>query len=301
MTRQVIALWWANRPLATKGLVVAAVPLLIFLGSVAALYAISRMEARAEQDVRLTIAIQNDVNEVHALLAEASSGARRYLLTAEPRFLEPYERAEVLVPQVNARLRSAVRDAEAASHAVQADQASIQQILRARRHLLALIVKVLDIARIEAGKLGLSIAPISIETIIAEAIGLSLPEAESRGIKIGSKAGNLAPVAADARRLLQVLLNLLSNAIKYNRHGGMVAVRARNAGGRVRVEVIDSGIGIEPGQAGQLFQPFTRLAAGAARTEGTGLGLSLSRALVEAMGGEIGYLPRDDGRGGACF
>lgn len=66
-----ISTWWANRPLATKGLVVVAVPLLIFLGSVAALYAISRMESRAEQDVRLTIAIQNDVNEVHALLAEA--------------------------------------------------------------------------------------------------------------------------------------------------------------------------------------------------------------------------------------
>ncbi len=63
--------WWANRPLATKGLVVVAVPLLIFLGSVAALYTISRMESRAGQDVRLTIAIQNDVNEVHALLAEA--------------------------------------------------------------------------------------------------------------------------------------------------------------------------------------------------------------------------------------
>ncbi len=115
VTSPMIARWWANRRLATKGLVVVAVPLLIFLGSVAALYAISRMEARAEQDVRLTIAIQNDVNEVHALLAEASSGVRGYLLTGEPRFLEPHERAETLVPQVIARLRGAIRDAEAAT------------------------------------------------------------------------------------------------------------------------------------------------------------------------------------------
>ncbi|ANK14156.1 ATP-binding protein [Erythrobacter neustonensis] len=628
MTSPVTARWWANRPLATKGLVVVAVPLLIFLGSVAALYAISRMEARAEQDVRLTIAIQNDVNEVHALLAEASSGVRGFLLTGEPRFLEPFERAEVLVPQVTARLRGAIRDAEAAtrlarietlagqkreglalllttrartgpdvvgdpaiaaglaankqvldalrgeiegmqarerellaarqdrltavrqngliatglltlaglvgslfavflfssgivrrvqrlegdavllsqgaaldqrsaegdeigslagrmveasrllrareqalrdgeerfrlviegvrdygifaldpdgqvvswntgaqrikgwtgdealgqhfsvfypgddarersmrnladavrdgrtedegwrvrkdgsrfwanvvitalhdetgtlrgfskvtrditerrraqealelarqeaeqasaakslflsrmshelrtplnailgfaqlleldrSHAGQPDDASIQQILRAGRHLLALIDEVLDIARIEAGKLGLSIAPTSLETIIAEAIGLSLPEAESRHITISSRSGELPPVAADPRRLLQVLLNLLSNAIKYNHHGGLVTVAAQADEGRMRVEVIDSGIGIEPEQAGQLFQPFTRLAAGAARTEGTGLGLSLSRALVEAMDGEIGYMPRADGHGGACF
>ncbi|HEY6964367.1 MAG TPA: CHASE3 domain-containing protein, partial [Erythrobacter sp.] len=107
--------WWANRPLATKGLVVVALPLLIFFGSVAVLLAIGRMEAEAEQDVRLTIAIQTDVNEVHAILAEASSGVRGYLLTGEPRFLEPYERAEETLPQVFARLNASIRDAEAAA------------------------------------------------------------------------------------------------------------------------------------------------------------------------------------------
>lgn len=628
VTNSHIARWWANRPLASKGLVVVAVPLLIFLGSVAALYAISRLEARAEQDVRLTIAIQNDVNEVHALLAEASSGVRGYLLTGEPRFLEPYDRTETLVPQVIARLRGAIRDPEAATrlarleilagqkreglarllaartgtgsdgaggsaiaaglavnkevldavrgeiegmqtrerkllaarqdrltavrrngliatglltlaglvgslfavflfssgivrrvqrlesdavmlaqgealdernaegdeigslasrmreascllraresalregeerfrlviegvrdygifaldrdgHVVswnsgaqrikgwtgeealgrhfsifypgedasersmrnladamrdgrtedegwrvrkdgsqfwanvvitalhddtgalrgfskvtrditerrraqealelarqdaeqasaakslflsrmshelrtplnailgfaqllelertdagQTDHAGIKQILHAGRHLLALIDEVLDIARIEAGKLALSIAPTSLETILAEAIGLSLPEAEARRITISSAGDSLSPVAADPRRLLQVLLNLLSNAIKYNHHGGTVIITARDVAGRVRVEVTDSGIGIEPAQAGQLFQPFTRLAEGAARTEGTGLGLSLSRALIEAMEGEIGYMPRAGSGGGTCF
>ena len=620
--------WWANRPLATKGLVVVTVPLLIFLGSVAALYAISRTEARAEQDVRLTIAIQNDVNEVHALLAEASSGVRGYLLTGEPRFLEPYDRAEALVPQVTRRLRGSIRDAEAAmrlsriealaarkreglsqllaareggrpaaadmgpiarglaenkrvldalrdeiegmqarerellaarldrldrvrrdglvatavltiaglggslfavflfssgivrrvqrlerdavrlaqgeallprrvgrdeigllaermieasqllrareqalregeerfrlviegvrdygifaldpdGHVVswnagaerikgwtgdevlgrhfsvfypgadagersmrnladavrdgrvedegwrvrkdgtrfwanvvitalydetgaprgfskvtrditerrraqealelarqEAERASaakslflsrmshelrtplnailgfaqlleleradlartewssIEQILRAGRHLLSLIDEVLDIARIEAGKLGLAIAPVALDAVIAEAVGLSLPEAETRGIRVTHGIAALPPVAADQRRLLQVLLNLLSNAIKYNREGGSVAISAERVGGRIRVAFEDTGIGVDPDQASELFQPFTRLAAGAMRSEGTGLGLSLSRALIEAMGGAIGYAPRADGAEGACF
>lgn len=628
MMSRAISVWWANRPLATKGLVVVAVPLLIFLGSVAALYTISRLEARAEQDVRLTIAIQNDVNEVHALLAEASSGVRGYLLTGEPRFLEPYQRAERMVPQVTDRLRASVRDTEAAARLVRiealagqkrdgltlllaardrtgadivgdptiaaglaankqvldslraeiegmqererellaarqdrldavrrngliatgaltlaglvgslfavflfssgivarvqrlesdairlaqgealeergagrdeigllaermieasrllrareqalregeerfrlviegvrdygifaldtqghvvswntgaerikgwtgeevlgrhfsvfypggdarersmrnladavregrtedegwrvrkdgtrfwanvvitalhdeagalrgfskvtrditerrraqealelarqdaerasaakslflsrmshelrtplnailgfaqlleldrtpaetTDQANIGQILRAGRHLLALIDEVLDIARIEAGKLGLAIAPVSVGAIVAEAVGLSLPEAESRRIALVERIGALPPVAADQRRLLQVLLNLLSNAIKYNYEGGEVLITARINDGGVRIAVTDTGIGVEADQAGELFQPFTRLAAGIARSEGTGLGLSLSRALVEAMDGRIGYEPRGDGRAGACF
>lgn len=620
--------WWANRPLATKGLVVVAVPLLIFLGSVAALYAISRMEARAEQDVRLTIAIQNDVNQVHALLAEASSGVRGYLLTGELRFLEAYERSEELVPQVTQRLKRSVRDSEAAAHlsriealasqkreglallldarqrtgadivgdpriaeglannkqvldalrreiegmqererellstrqdrlnqvringlvmtglltlaglvgslfavflfssgivrrvqrletdavrlaqgealdereagrdeigllavrmseasqllrareqalregeerfrlviegvrdygifaldpqgyvvswntgaerikgwtseevlgrhfstfypredahersmrnladAVRegrtedegwrvrkdgtlfwanvvitalrdeggdlrgfskvtrditerrraqealelarqeaeqastaksvflsrmshelrtplnailgfaqlleldhaetnkADKASIEQILRAGRHLLSLIDEVLDIARIEAGKLGLDIAPVSIGAAVSEAVGLSLPEADSNEIHIRHNVDQRRPVAADRRRLMQILLNLLSNAIKYNRRGGEVSIKAAVVRDRMRVEFSDTGIGVDPEQIGDLFQPFTRLPAGAARTDGTGLGLSLSRALVEAMGGAIGYTPRADGREGACF
>ncbi len=630
MTGASIAAWWANRSLASKGLVVVAMPLLIFLGSVAVLFAISRAEARAEQDVRLTIAIQTDVNEVHALLAEASSGVRGYLLTNEPRFLEPYDRAEATLPALFARLHTAIRDPEAAarltrievlagqkrdglgelltarrgsggpgqariaeglaankrvldalrneiegmqarerellaarqdrldglrsgallatgvlmlaglggslfavflfssgivrrvqqlerdavllaqgealatppegrdeigllaermgeasallrareqalregeerfrlviegvrdygifaldteghviswntgaqrikgwrgdeimgrhfsvfypgadgrdrsmrnlvdamregrvedegwrvrkdgtqfwanvvitplydeagalrgfskvtrditerrraeealevarqeaetasaakslflsrmSHELRTplnailgfaqlldldrgsgdgaacapDRASIDHILRAGRHLLALIDEVLDIARIEAGKLGLAIAPVMLPGVIEEAIGLSQPQAEARGVTITGDVGGLPLIAADPRRLLQVLLNLLSNAIKYNREGGTVMLRAARVKDKVRIEVIDSGIGIDPEQVGQLFQPFTRLEAGAARSEGTGLGLSLSRALVEAMEGAIGYAPRSDGREGACF
>lgn len=630
MTRARVATWWANRSLARKGLVVVAMPLLIFLSSVAVLFAISRAEAQAEQDVRLTIAIQTDVNEVHALLAEASSGVRGYLLTGEPRFLEPYQRAENTLPALFSRLQTAIRDREAAArltriellaeqkrdglgqllagqqegnsrgqkqiaeglatnkrvldalrdeiegmqererellaarqerldrlrsggllatgilmlaglggslfavflfsngivrrvqqlerdavllaqgeavstlpegrdeigllaermgeasallrareqalregeerfrlviegvrdygifaldtegHVIswntgaqrikgwrgdeimgrhfsvfypgeegrsrsmrnladavrdgraedegwrvrkdgsqfwanvvitalydeagalrgfskvtrditerrRAEEAleiarleaetasaakslflsrmshelrtplnailgfaqlldldggsadplrsasyrdSVDHILRAGRHLLALIDEVLDIARIEAGMPGLTIAPVMLPAVIEEAIGLSRPQAEARSVAINYDLPCLPPIAADQRRLLQVLLNLLSNAIKYNRDGGTVTVRAGQTDKTVRIEVIDSGIGIDPRQVGQLFQPFTRLEAGAARSEGTGLGLSLSRALVEAMDGSIGYDPRSDGREGASF
>lgn len=619
--------WWANRPLASKGIVVVAVPLMIFLGSVAALYAISRIESRAEQDVRLTIAIQNDVNEVHALLAEASNGVRGYLLTGEKRFLEPYQRAEQTVPKVMQRLRRTVRDVKASTRLEQiqalarqkrdgllllltarvragavvgdpaiargladnkrvldalrreigglqarerellaarqdqlnrvrrnglvatgfltlagligslfavflfssgivrrvqrletnavllaqgdalvdhdagrdeigllavrmaeasqllrareqalregeerfrlviegvrdygifaldpqgrviswntgaerikgwraaeilghhfstfypgpdaydrsmgnladavrdgrtedegwrarkdgtlfwanvvitalrdetgalrgfskvtrditerrraqkalelarqeaerastakslflsrmshelrtplnailgfaqlleldnlgqdkTDASSIGQILRAGRHLLALIDDVLDIARIEADKLGLEIVPVDIDAVITEAIGLSLPEADSHEIAIQYQISGHPPVAADRRRLLQVLLNLLSNAIKYNIRGGTVTVTVHVVEKQMRVQIMDTGIGIDPDEAAILFQPFTRLAAGVARSDGTGLGLSLSRAFVEAMDGRIGFTPRCDGKPGACF
>ncbi len=620
--------WWANRRLATKGLVVVALPLLIFLGSLAALFTINRLEARAGEDVRLTIAIQTDVNEVHALLAEASSGVRGYLLTGEARFLEAYARAETRVPEVTQRLRNSIRDAEAAARlarietlserkreglaalfaarqrggaevvadpsiavglgenkqvldslrseidgmqarerellaarqerldrlrrngliatailtvsglvgslfavflfssgivrrvqrlergAVQLAQGealpsfgpahdeigalaermgeasqllrareqalregeerfrlviegvrdygifaldpaghvvswntgaqrikgwrsdeilgrhfsvfypgedswersmrnladavrdgrvedegwrvrkdgthfwanvvitalyddagalrgfskvtrditerrraeealeaarheaetasaakslflsrmshelrtplnailgfaqlleiergpsraperdSVGQILRAGRHLLGLIDEVLDIARIEAGKLALDMAPAALNPVIEEAVGLLLPHATSREVTVLVEPADLPPVLTDRRRLLQVLLNLLNNAIKYNCQGGSVVIKAEQREDRVRVSFTDTGIGIEPDQSVHLFQPFTRLGAAAARSEGTGLGLSLSRALIDAMGGAIGYSPRTDGRAGACF
>lgn len=145
------------------------------------------------------------------------------------------------------------------------DAQSIEQILRAGRHLLALIDEVLDIARIEASKLGLAVVPVPLGPIIAEPVGLSLPEAESRAITITNLVETDSPVAADRRRLLQELLNLLSNAVKYNREGGEVHVSASRYEGRARVAVSDTGIGITPEQAGSLFQPFTRLAAGGGR------------------------------------
>jgi signal transduction histidine kinase len=162
-------------------------------------------------------------------------------------------------------------------------------ILKAGRHLLQLVDEVLDISRIEAGELSLSVEPVPIAPLLDEAIGLIQPMADGRGVAVHAPriAEGSGYVHADNQRLKQVLINLLSNAVKYNREGGMVriAVEAR-ASDRMRIAVTDTGPGIDPGSFDRLFTPFERLDA-TAHIEGTGLGLALSRSLVEAMGGSL--------------
>jgi PAS domain S-box-containing protein len=168
---------------------------------------------------------------------------------------------------------------------------SVAQILRGGTHLLSLINEVLDIARIEAGHLSLSMEPvqaIEISELAAELVG---PLAAQREISIvvDEPAGQDLVVLADRQRLSQVLINLLSNGVKYNRHGGTVTIGfAAVEGGRVRLTVTDTGAGIAEGKLRLLFQPFERLGADHTPIEGTGLGLALSRGLAEAMGGTLG-------------
>jgi PAS domain S-box-containing protein len=173
-----------------------------------------------------------------------------------------------------------------------ADQAaSVDQIQRAGHHLLALINEVLDISRIEAGRLSLSTEPVEVGDVLDEVATLLAPVAESAGIELsvhvdGARA---VRVRADRQRLLQVLLNLGSNALKYNNRGGAVSFLTRDAeDGRVRFEVHDTGPGIPHEQQDQLFIPFSRLGAERSAVEGTGVGLALSKHLVEVMGGVIG-------------
>jgi signal transduction histidine kinase/CheY-like chemotaxis protein len=169
------------------------------------------------------------------------------------------------------------------------DQESVEQILKAGRHLLGLINEVLDISRIEAGRLALSLEPVPVRETVEGALALVRPLAVELGISVSVDGldGGLH-VRGDRQRLQQVLLNLLSNALKYNRAGGRVTVSCVNGGdGRARIQVTDTGPGIPPAQIERLFTPFERLGAAASGTEGTGLGLTLSRHLVEAMGGQM--------------
>ena len=168
---------------------------------------------------------------------------------------------------------------------------SVRHILKAGRHLLGLINEVLEIARIEAGHLDLSLEPVLLSEVVEEAFHLVVPLMRERAIQATAAlaAGDTAYVRADRRRLTQVLLNLLANAAKYNRPGGMVTIScAEPLPGRVRISIQDTGPGIPAEQHVRLFTPFDRLGAEQTSVEGTGMGLALSKVLVEAMGGVIG-------------
>jgi PAS domain S-box-containing protein len=163
-------------------------------------------------------------------------------------------------------------------------------ILSAARHLLALINEVLDIAAIEAGRLPLSLEPVPVADIVAEAVSLIRPLADQHQVLLVSPPVSCeVHVQGDRQRLKQILLNLLSNAVKYNRPGGRVELACAPAEGtdRLRVEVRDTGRGIAPEAMDQLFVPFERLGNEQTGVEGAGLGLPLSRRLAEAMGGTL--------------
>jgi PAS domain S-box-containing protein len=176
----------------------------------------------------------------------------------------------------------------------------VDQILQGGRHLLALVNEVLDLARIESGTLPLTLAAVDGRALAAECLGLVAPMAREREVTLAGPEGEAVPLRADAMRLRQVLLNLLSNAIKYGRNGGRVMVRLGAAtGGAVRIEVQDDGPGLAPDQQQRLFQVFERLDADQQAVEGAGLGLALSRSLVERMAGRIGVTSAPGQ--GSCF
>jgi len=168
---------------------------------------------------------------------------------------------------------------------------SVDHILKGGQHLLKLINELLDIARIESGDLALSSEAVLVSDVLNDVLGLTRPLATQRTIHLigGRDAACSEYVLADRLRLQQVLLNLLSNAVKYNRLGGTVAVSCERSGStRLRIKVSDTGNGIPQEQLGRLFTPFERLGAERSEIEGTGIGLSLSRQLAEAMGGVLG-------------
>jgi len=173
-----------------------------------------------------------------------------------------------------------------------AQTASIDQILHAGWYLLELINEILDLAQIESGRLALSREPTSLSEVMSECQAMIEPQGQKRGIKMTFPQFDVPCfVDADRTRLKQILINLLSNAIKYNQANGTVVVEAACTGStpeRIRVSVKDTGAGLTPDMLMQLFQPFNRLGRERTSEEGTGIGLVMSKRLVELMGGEIG-------------
>ena len=168
----------------------------------------------------------------------------------------------------------------------------VEHILAAGDHLLQLINDILDLARIEAGKVQLSLEDVHVEMVVQECLTMTDTMAARHRVQV--LTGDLGPagltVTADHTRLRQVLLNLVSNAIKYNRTGGTVTLSCTTApDGRPRLLVADTGHGIPESRRDQLFRPFSRLGAERKEIEGTGIGLTITKQLVEMMGGSIGY------------
>src|SRR5712675_571639 len=166
---------------------------------------------------------------------------------------------------------------------------STGQILQAGWYLLNLINEILDLALVESGKLSLSLEPMSLGEVMLDCQTMIEPQAQKYGVTMSfCQLENPCYVLADRTRVKQILINLLSNAIKYNHAGGTVAVKYAVASpGRIRISVADTGPGLSPEKLAQLFQPFNRLGQEAGGEEGTGIGLVMTKRLVELMGGVI--------------
>jgi len=168
--------------------------------------------------------------------------------------------------------------------------ASVNQIMKGGRHLLELVDELLEISRIESGEFKVSLRPVDVAAALQDILHLLQPLAAERDVSIVSRTGgDPAWALADEQRTKQVLLNLLSNAIKYNRRGGEVDVSiAEGDPGHLSLRITDTGRGIAPEHLERLFSPFDRLGAEQSTIQGTGLGLALSKLMVEAMNGRLG-------------
>jgi signal transduction histidine kinase/CheY-like chemotaxis protein len=166
---------------------------------------------------------------------------------------------------------------------------SVKEIHTAGKHLLDLINEVLDLARIEAGRMSVNLDEVELESVIQEIKAMTAPIAERHGITMSFTENVNLVVMSDRTRLKQVLLNLLSNAIKYNRQNGSVDVFVEQINDHVRISVKDTGKGIAGDQREALFEPFNRLGAEGSEIEGTGIGMMVTRQFVELMNGRIDF------------
>jgi signal transduction histidine kinase len=164
----------------------------------------------------------------------------------------------------------------------------LQDILESGRHLLSLINDILDLSKVEAGRMELEAADFDLPSAIDNALILVKERASRRGIALGSTTDEgLGMVHGDERKVKQVLLNLLSNALKFTPEGGRIDIRAGLHDHVAEVSVSDTGIGIAPADQDAVFEAFRQVGAAEKKAEGTGLGLALSRKFIELHGGKI--------------
>jgi PAS domain S-box-containing protein len=242
----------------------------------------SRKEVEAQRE-KLDRALQ----ETNAALEGAKSAAEK-ANRAKSEFLSSM--SHELRSPLNAILGFAQLMDSDSPPATSTQKASIGQILHAGWYLLDLINEILDLAVIESGTLSLSEEPVSLAEVMAECRAMIGPQAAKRGIRLAFPEFDVPHyVRADRTRLKQVFINLLSNAIKYSKPDATVVVECAASGPRhFRISIRDTGAGLAPEKLSQLFQPFNRLGKENSTEEGTGIGLVMSKRLVELMGGVVG-------------
>jgi len=251
---------------------------------------------RAQQEVmRLNEELERRVHERTAQLEESNRG-----LLAATRDAEDANRAKSeFLSNMSHELRTPLNaiigfgqllsHADAAGAGQERNHAFVQHIVDAGNHLLTLINEILNLAQIESGKVSISLEPVDLREVLDECHALTRTASAQRGIRLVFPAETAMVVSADRTRLKQVLLNLLSNAVKYNReHGAVIVECSAGDQGKVRLAVQDTGAGLTPQQLRSLFQPFNRLGRDNTGIEGSGIGLVLTKRLVELMGGSIG-------------
>jgi two-component system, sensor histidine kinase len=233
----------------------------------------------AERTRELTLALQAADDQAMAL--KSASQAKSDFLAAMSHELRTPLNAVIGFSDL-------MRMNAAAEPLTRRQEQSVDHILTAGRHLLCLIEEILDLSRIEAGGLSMSIERVDPQLVIREVCESLRPEAVAAGIDLkGPPPTAGMGVTADRTRLRQVLLNLITNAIKYNSPGGTVLVEARQDGQGVTISVHDTGAGIPRDRMNELFEPFNRLGRETSAVPGAGIGLAVSRRLAEAMGGSL--------------
>jgi signal transduction histidine kinase len=164
----------------------------------------------------------------------------------------------------------------------------LDDILSSGNHLLSLINDVLDLSKVEAGQIELHVAPFSLREALERGVVMVRERAANGGVKVAlAPSAGADLVTGDERRIRQVIFNLLSNAVKFTPAGGVVEIKAARVDGEVRVAVADTGPGVAPEDHERIFDEFQQTEAGIEQREGTGLGLALSKRLVELHGGRI--------------
>ncbi len=226
-------------------------------------------------------------NQVEAELTNAKSTAEKANL-AKTDFLSSMSH-ELRTP-LNAILGFAQLMESDAPAPTPSQKENIAQILQAGWYLMELINEILDLALIESGRLSWSLEPMSLAEVMLECQTMIEPQAQKRGVRVSFPKFDLPCfIKADRTRVKQVLINLLSNAIKYNQAGGSVVVQCGASSAQtMRISVRDTGAGLTPEKLTQMFQPFNRLGQETSAEEGTGIGLVVTKRLVELMGGAIG-------------